>query len=557
MSAPLQHDAAFRYTDAGQAAYHYLGGRLHHPVANPVQEVHVFRPSDKTGASRHVAIGGVAQDLSGLVRFDGNQQSLVDFIAAGRRGASIDYFPSLAQPWLSFPCELIEASAIRSDPSFWFARRFECDVLLRRRDGGSWQALLEEPFFYWLGGVKPHGLSFTRNDAVGTAIDEDGVLQTFGVDEYRTDHLDLDGDGIRETPSVLLEAGRTNLITSDDFDAGWGGAATATTTDDPAGGSAAYAIEDDDGAVREQAILAVTFTGDGVKSALFVVRENTHPASGGAAVSIHDATAGAERLALTISAWTDGEPTVTATAGTLLEMVELSGGWWLIRAQTTAVTAANTNQAIITPALTTAETGILDVYRVNAYDAAIPSASVLDASVTRASEVFQVTEIPWTPQDIVAAGGATFYSRWVERGTAFLVGGGAHRYWQVGGSTDRIILHAHTSTEGRLQASFTSAGTAVDSDSTTGVVAIGDTVEARVVVFLDGSDWKIQLHWSINGGAEVSATATTIGSTLPSAWDETAIIVGNDFGGVRAGLANHIAHKFVRGVYTLDEVRAL
>src|SRR5258706_9408296 len=55
-------------------------------------------------------------------------------------------------------------------------------------------------------------ITFTRADATScaTEIDRDGLLHIAAANALRTEWVDLDGDGVRETPGMLLEGTRTN-----------------------------------------------------------------------------------------------------------------------------------------------------------------------------------------------------------------------------------------------------------------------------------------------------------------------------------------------------------
>ena len=82
------------------------------------------------------------------------------------------------------------------------------NVLVRIRPGGNMQR--------W---------TFTRADATtcATYIKNDGTISTATAGTLRTEWVDLDGDGIRETPGMLLEGTQTNLLLrSEEFDnAAW------------------------------------------------------------------------------------------------------------------------------------------------------------------------------------------------------------------------------------------------------------------------------------------------------------------------------------------------
>lgn len=56
---------------------------------------------------------------------------------------------------------------------------------------------------------KEDAFIFART-SIGTAIGADGMVHTFAYGEPRIEWVDLDGDGIRETPGILLEGAHTN-----------------------------------------------------------------------------------------------------------------------------------------------------------------------------------------------------------------------------------------------------------------------------------------------------------------------------------------------------------
>ena len=83
------------------------------------------------------------------------------------------------------------------------------------------------------GRVAPVPYAFSRADisTCATWIDRNGVLHTAAAGIPRIELVDLDGDGIRETPGVLLESGRTNALTrSEELDNGAWGLSGATVS---------------------------------------------------------------------------------------------------------------------------------------------------------------------------------------------------------------------------------------------------------------------------------------------------------------------------------------
>src|SRR5205809_293023 len=76
-----------------------------------------------------------------------------------------------------------------------------------------------------LTGIRPGGnmqrMTFTRADAATSATYAKyvGPIWTEAANILRVEWVDLDGDGVRETPGILLEGSRTNAFTkSQKFD---------------------------------------------------------------------------------------------------------------------------------------------------------------------------------------------------------------------------------------------------------------------------------------------------------------------------------------------------
>lgn len=555
MSAPLFDDAAFRYTDASQEYTHLLGSKLRRPVADTAQVVHAWNSADLT-ARRVVAIGSGVEDLRAQLRYDGMTQSLRSFLAAARRGASLEYFPSLANPSESYPCELIGDDGIELDADFWWNRRNAVGLHLRRIDGGSWVGLLEGSLFYYRGGNDAPGLTFARS-STATYTDEAGVIQTAAANIWRTEWLDMDSDGQKEAPAYLGGPARTNLVDSDDLTA-WSVSGTPVITGSvsgPAGGTGAYSVEDNDGAAAEFPLRTITFTGDAVKSLVFAVRENTMPATGVQRLRVRDTTAAADRLMAGITGWTAGAPSVTATTGTYLGRRYIGNGYWAIYCQTSAITAANTNQVSILPAETAAETGIIDVYRVNAYDNEIPDFSILDASDAKTADTWYA-DIGFGQQAM------TLYVRMLEFGTAF--GDETRGIVHLGGSSGStgpyLQLNSVTSVDGRYRLDYHNGTAEVTAQIGSGdAVSFGD--ETEVLCHLDYNEDEagdIRISQSANGGT-VTTPVTTAG---PAGGFET----GDPFNAARAylsslGSTNHginplIEVKLLPGIKTMAEARA-
>ena len=388
---------------------------------------------------------------------------------------------------------------------------------------------------------------FTRSGTVGPFTGRDGVLRAATADRIRADWLDTDADGVFDTPTFVLELARTNLVGSDNFDAGWTSVGTPVVTAsiaDPAGGTGAYRIADDAAGAAEGKVRTVTFTGDGVKSVVFVVREATMPASGVQSLQLYDVTATTLRLVLAISAWSSGTPTVAATTGTYLGKRYVGNGYWEIYGKPTSVTAANTNQAEIYPASTAGETGSIDVYRVNAYNDIHPGLSILDASETRALDTWYANYLH-VPQEM------TGYVKIRE---------GMYPTWD---SDYRILQIGNAGSTGkRLTVFRPSGGDLYSFEYHDGTSAYASTADVNPTF---GSDIEIRLVWNSTGttiiGVSKDAGTETVGSTssapsagMPTSFADTRLYLNHPTG---PGFAHFFAVKLVAGVRTMDEMRAL
>jgi hypothetical protein len=236
------------------------------------------------------------------------------------------------------------------------------------------------------------GYTHTRADAstCATAIDRDGVLRVAAANKLRVEYVDLDGDGVRETPGLLLEGSRTNLcLRSSDFaNATWlkTGTPVTTTGETVLGSLSLDLLDDNDGAAIEEYEQTITYTGDGTKGLLFHAKAGTATTT---RVDVFDVTAAASRGDFTIT-WTAGVPGVVAgSGGVLLKSELLSNGIYRFFCTVAGVVAANTNRIRVFPAGATASaTGTTRVGGMQTENAAFPSSliSTTTATVTRAAD---------------------------------------------------------------------------------------------------------------------------------------------------------------------------
>jgi hypothetical protein len=256
----------------------------------------------------------------------------------------------------------------------------------------------------------------------------------------------------------------------------------------------------------------------------------------------------ATKLSLEISAWVDGEPTVAATTGTLLGKRALDGGWWAIYAQTTSITAAETNELRVLPAATTSATGVIDVYRANAYDLVNPPWSILDASQVLGAEYWR-TPYTHAPQ------AATLYVKFRELSEP--------NFTAAGGVSPRIINLGNDGGTGTRLVLIKTAGAATygcdysDGTSTRSTVLAltpvrGDLIELRLVLAADGAT---TLGGSKNGAAEVTDTEAAL--ALPPAWGDDLLALGSLSASTGQGDVEIIKALVVPGEYTMAECRKL
>ena len=143
----------------------------------------------------------------------------------------------------------------------------------------------------------------------------------------------------------------------------------------------------------------------------------------------------------------------------------------------------------------------------------------------------------------------TVYLKFIELGTATTAN---TRVLQIGANTlatSRLVVLAPA---GKYQVQlFNASGTSVTSTATV-APAVGNVVELRITVTASG---VIQLHQTINGGTEVSATASG-GLTLPQVWQDATLWLGRASNG-GTGFAAFLAVHIERGIHDLATMRQL
>lgn len=210
--------------------------------------------------------------------------------------------------------------------------------------------------------------TFARADAstCATYIDRSGLVRLAAANVPRIEWVDLDGDGVRETPGILLEGAGANRVTySDDF-SNW----TQILTPTRVGGTIDLGEIDlselgDNNATSGQIEgfrLTGTFAGAGATPFSIVVEKSATPAATAARVQVFDTTAGAMRLEFDIT-WSGTTPVVTiiGSVGTYLGNQKLSNrdSYRLLFQTTSGVVDTNASRIDIYPAFGDTDTGTI------------------------------------------------------------------------------------------------------------------------------------------------------------------------------------------------------
>lgn len=396
--------------------------------------------------------------------------------------------------------------------------------------------------------------TFARATVGGAVRDAKGLLRSPNHSAECWDMVDLDGDGIPETPGLVIDPQSTNLcLQSENFGTTWTlfGTPTRTAAALRCGALVLDLLGDDSAAALEAYLQTITFTGDAVKAiSLFVVQGT----SGSSLFALRDTTAAADRLRAALAWNTDGSPSVAMTTGTHLGSelwALLPNGKRVYRLlfQTTAVTAANTHRLECYPATVSGEvgpTGTLYVGGVQCENAEFPSGYVTTttAAVTRNVDALKYPFLP------LPGGPLTLYARFLER----MPGDTAvtRRLLEVGVTDPRLILNKATSVSGSYQIQHRTTLGNVSSTAATGTAAIGDLVEVLGVLNGDGS---VQATARRNGGTPVVGTASAA-LAQAAAWSNAEVHLGSENGGAPAG-ATFFAAKIAAGVRTLDQMAQL
>lgn len=496
------------------------------------------------------SVGAGAHELAGKVRYDRNNQGLLDLVRAGMLNTTLTYYPNLNDTGVNYPVKLISPTDLNAltmalDSQRGMLGDGQVEVRFRRTDQASLNPLyVASPvLFRYAAGGSLAGSTFTRAGTAYYAAKGISTLTQAASGAARIDWWDLDGDGACETPALLLERASTNLVAYSVAFGSWTAVNSPTLTGsqaDPLGTTTATNISDTGGATQEYVKITPTFTGNAAKAVSVFLKAGTTQAAGGSYVQLTDTTATADRL-LAVVTWVNGAPSVAMTTGTYIGAKRYTGGWYRLLFQTTSVTAANTNVMQLLPAGVAAQTGDLNIFGAQAEDSLTPSSYIPTAGSTVARVVDRLTfPAPYKVQTM------TVYLRFVDWGVGTYVS-----------STNYLLSLGNTgSTASRFAVFRTSAGTIQAQVSgvataTTAQVTLGSTfgqiVELVATFRVTGTAATAQVQAAVNGTLS-AATAVTSAAAVNDGFLSTILSLNNLGGATSDSFCDYLNVLVTRGV---------
>lgn len=555
MSAPIKQDAAFRWTDNGQDHLHYLGAKLRRPVANPWQNVHRTISADGT-TLRVVALSDELWDLTAGIRFDGQPDSLGRFIAAGDRGAALEYFPSLSNPSESYPCVLLNADELETDRDLWWHPRYEGRLRLRRTDGGNWLGVTSGALFYWKAGNPLPGEVFTRSGGDAWYRDELGIYQEAADGIRRTGWIEGVG------PSGLIELARTNALQQ-----------SAAPTTSPWSVSGAWTLADAVSVVA--GATARKFTGDGVTASLNINQtlSTLGSASIVASVIVEQGDAALTTLGIrdsTAAGWvaradytwaTDSVVLGTSTEGSangvrsriISERGPNGGRVVLIECFGVPDNPSNTEVIFVYPNGTGTNSQMTIVHHAQRELGVFGSQPIVTAGATATRNVETLYgAFPYGPAKFEAAGGLNTYIKLRYRGTAEIANGGV---FLIGGASPSSTPVLYIDGSSGVYRVFHSIGTAANAVGAGSTPSYDDLVELRVWLSADGT--QLRIGQRLNGGSETTNVSNSASmSNALTAFADQRIYLGSR-GSSDQGVDELLEVKIIPGPErTVDELAA-
>lgn len=365
----------------------------------------------------------------------------------------------------------------------------------------------------------PSGSSFSRVSKAWTLL-QDGTFAEVATNVLRIVWLDLDGDGVRETPAFRLEPSRTNLLLQSSNvgpdSSPWGGApnfSSITPAVSIIAGQTAWQhtlAAGRDSVTRSQ--LAGVFSG-GAETAYLIV-ENVDAER--TDVALRDVTAGAF-VCFGRLTWATGEASVVLGTGAvraekLADVGPNAGPAYLVAVTATGIPGNQRSVWIYptgAPGTSAARAAIIHHVQLEEQPFHTSPIVTTTAPVTRTADALSVP----LPASFARPVPLTIYLRFVERGAAF---GQAFEgdIVEIGSLALRPLLQIENANNtGRYRVLYSTAGG--DSFSEAPIdVAIGDVVEIAAVLTAAGA---ARIRIAKNGGAEQAGplgTARGLGTTM-------------------------------------------
>jgi len=373
-----------------------------------------------------------------------------------------------------------------------------------------------------------------------------------GGAEPRVDWWDLDADDVLETPAIVVESARTNVLTQSsnlaDSGSPWlnNGNFTIASATSIITGQTAYSHQNDNGAADRARVQSVT-TLTGSPESMWCIVENTDALV--SAIGLWDAS-GAAFVAEVQLTWADGTLAVTDGTAPSTYVKKLAdagpnGGavYWF--GFTATGTGSNNRSFYVYPSGITQNALTAIVHHVQHEESPYPSLTPVVTAGSSVARSKDALSVPWYgPMHTFQV-----YVKFIEYGA---INDTAARVFHVGSTTGaRLILQTHTS-GGEYQAVLTNATTSTFTGTGGSTPVHGDEVEYLFTVNANGSISGTQ---AINGTADSALTGAAI--TPAAAWSSQTMYLSDD-NDVNPGGHGHIALIATRGTsYTLAEFREL
>lgn len=419
--------------------------------------------------------------------------------------------------------------------------------------------------FHWraadfsLDALTGQAATFARASAGGAAVGRNNLIRMPVHSQPRFQMEDLDGDGVRETPTLLLEAGRTNAFTySEQLDnVVW----SKGTLD-----VAANATTAPDGTLTADKIIGQnTATNWYLQGSMPGMTNGTL-----STLSMHVKASDWSWLRIGIvgkdnvghTSWFNAATGTfgTVDAGVTARVVEvLTDGWYRISCifdaksggTTPYFTTAGVSANAIDPSGMPAADGMQGIYLwglQHEIDKVVASSYVATttATVARAAD-----SLSWPFEALPAP--MSVYARFVEAGSASVNTLG-NVVWVIGkndASAPRLLCYASSSGAYRIAVS-PALGDPGDSADLATIPSSGSVVELLVTYRSNGTAEIAQV---IDGGAPTHAGPTAV-QAVPAAWSD-AILWLNSLGSTSVGVNKFLSLRVAPGALTLQQMREI